>query len=29
MGVATIGRYRDHFLALPFHPLNTIRYLAA
>ena len=29
MGVATIGRYRDHFIALPFHPLNTIRYLAA
>jgi hypothetical protein len=28
MLVATLGRYRDHFLALPFHPLNTIRYLA-
>jgi hypothetical protein len=27
MLVATVGRYRDHFLALLFHPLNTIRYL--
>jgi hypothetical protein len=28
MLVTTLGRYRDHFLALPFHPLNTVRYLA-
>jgi hypothetical protein len=29
MLIAALGRYRDHYVALPFHPLNTIRYLAA
>jgi hypothetical protein len=28
MFIATIGRYRDHFLALAFYPPITLRYLA-
>ena len=27
MFIATISRYRDHFLALPFYPTVTLRYL--
>jgi len=28
MLTAVLSRYREHFIALPFHPINTIRYLA-